>query len=306
MAYVNNVLYYIDHNIKGSSENKVIEVCKLLFQEKEIIEAKQYLLETCQPVLARINKSLSEDVKKERRNSDDRSKVDVSIKDIIKILECFMGNDQKLEIMAKNPESVPKVKPESVSMVSIVTKLQEVDVTLSKIVKENTKIKCECDCVEVKKENVILKNKIMEIEKIVQNMNNFLSNNQLGHVLPDALPSNVPSVNANLTQLEKGIVDSNTNTDVLPNPDISVNGNENTNVSNLESNVSLNDLPNKETRRETDIEVITQNLATLDITSDKDASSTLPAPVSETGAKSDTEGTDTTVVQEENVHNNAQ
>ena len=156
MAYINNVLYYIDHNIKGSSENKVIEVCKLLFQEKEIIEAKQYLLETCQPVLARINKSLSEDVKKERRNSDDRSRVDVNIKDIIKILECFMGKDQKLEIMAKNPESVPKVKPESVSMVSIVTKLQEVDVTLSKIVKENTKIKCECDCVEVKKENVIL------------------------------------------------------------------------------------------------------------------------------------------------------
>ena len=129
MAYINNVLYYIDQNIKGSSENKVIEVCKLLFQEKEIIEAKQYLLETCQPVLARINKSLSEDVKKERRNSDDRSRVDVNIKDIIKILECFMGNDQKLEIMAKNPESVPKVKPESVSMVSIVTKLQEVDVT---------------------------------------------------------------------------------------------------------------------------------------------------------------------------------
>ena len=169
-----------------------------------------------------------------------------------------MGNDQKLEIMAKNPESVTKVKPESVSMVSIVTNLQEVDVTLSKIVKENTKIKCECDCVEVKKENVILKNKIMEIERIVQNMNNFLSNNQLGHVLPEtlpsnvpeALPSNVPSVNANLTQLEKGIVDSNTNTDVLPNPDISVNGNKITNVSNSESNVYLNDLPNKETRRE--------------------------------------------------------
>ena len=265
MAYINNVLYYIDQNIKGSSENKVIEVCKLLFQEKEIIEAKQYLLETCQPVLARINKSLSEDVKKERRNSDDRSRVDVNIKDIIKILECFMGKDQKLEIMAKNPESVPKVKPESVSMVSIVTKLQEVDVTLSKIVKENTKIKCECDCVEVKKENVMLKNKIMEIEKVVQNMNNFLSSNQLGHVLPDALPSDVPSVNANLTQLEKGIADSNANTDVLPNPDISVNGNKNTNVSNSESNVSLNDLPNKETIRETDIEVITQNLATLDI-----------------------------------------
>ena len=208
--------------------------------------------------------------------------------------------------MAKNPESVPKVKPESVSMVSIVTKLQEVDVTLSKIVKENTKIKCECDCVEVKKENVILKNKIMEIEKVVQNMNNFLSSNQLGHVLPDALPSDVPSVNANLTQLEKGIADSNANTDVLPNPDISVNGNKNTNVSNSESNVSLNDLPNKETIRETDIEVITQNLATLDLTSDEDASSTLPAPVSETGTKSDTEGTDTTVVQEENVRNNAQ
>ena len=83
MAYINNVLYYIDHNIKGSSENKVIEVCKLLFQEKEIIEAKQYLLVTCQPVLAWINKSLSEDVKKERRNSDDRSRVDVNIKDII-------------------------------------------------------------------------------------------------------------------------------------------------------------------------------------------------------------------------------
>ena len=115
----------------------------------------------------------------------------------------------------------------------------------------------------------------MEIEKIVQNMNNLFSNNQLGHVLPEALPSDVPSVNANLAQLEKGIVDSNTNTDVLPNPDISVNGNKNTNVSNSESNVSLNDLPNKETIRETDIEVITQNLATLDITSDEDASSTL-------------------------------
>ena len=165
MAYVNNVLYYIDHNIKGSSENKVIEVCKLLFQEKEIIEAKQYLLETCQPVLARINKPLSEDVKKGRRNSDDRSRVDVNIKDIIKILEYFMGKDQKLEIVAKNPEAIPKIKPESVNMVSIVTKLQEVDDTLAKITKEGTKVKCDCDCDAVKKENVSLKKKIMEIEK---------------------------------------------------------------------------------------------------------------------------------------------
>ena len=175
---------------------------------------------------------------------------------------------------------------------------------LKKIPKSNVSV-----TVEVKKENVLLKNKIMEIEKIVQNMNKFFSDNQLGHVLPktlpsnvpEALPSNVPSVNANLTQLEKGNVDSNTNTDVLPNPDISVNGNKNTNVSNSESNVSLNDLPNKETIRETDIEVITKNLATLDITSDEDASNTLPAPVSETVAISDSEGTDTTVGQEENV-----
>ena len=41
MAYINNVLYYIDLNLKRSSEDKLIEVCKLLFQEKEIIEAKQ-------------------------------------------------------------------------------------------------------------------------------------------------------------------------------------------------------------------------------------------------------------------------
>ena len=39
MAYINNVLYYIDLNLKRSSEDKLIEVCKLLFQEKEIIEA---------------------------------------------------------------------------------------------------------------------------------------------------------------------------------------------------------------------------------------------------------------------------
>ena len=83
MAYINNVLYYIDLNLKRSSEDKLIEVGKLLFPEKEIIEAKQYLLDNCQSVLLRLNKTLADEVKKGRKNTENLPKVDVTIKNII-------------------------------------------------------------------------------------------------------------------------------------------------------------------------------------------------------------------------------
>ena len=301
MAYINNVLYYIDLNLKRSSEDKLIEVCKLLFQEKEIIEAKQYLIETCQPVLSRINKPLSEDVKKGRKNSDDRSKIDVSIKDIIKILECFMGNEQKLEIVAKNPESIPKVQPESVNMVSIMTKLQEIDTTFLKITKENSKAKCEFNCVEIKEENALLKNRIIEMEKLVENMNKMFSSKQVQHVLPEAEATSVPNDKVDLSSPPEGIVNSNQNVGLAPIPDTFAHANENENDKASNDNVPLHDVQNKETVRESDVEVISNNLATLVITSD-----TSPPLVSETGANPDSEETSSTVLQEGNVPNNEQ
>ena len=64
MAYINNVLFYIDLHLKGSTEEKLIEVSKLLFSDKEIKDAKQYLLDNCIQPLSEINKSLADEVKK--------------------------------------------------------------------------------------------------------------------------------------------------------------------------------------------------------------------------------------------------
>ena len=188
MAYINNVLYYIDLNLKRSSEDKLIEVGKLLFPEKEIIEAKQYLLDNCQSVLLRLNKTLADEVKKGRKNTENRPKVDVTNKDIIDILECFIGNEQKLEIKAKNLESIPKFNPESVNLISVVTRLEEISKEISK---ENIRLKCKCECDKIKEENVLLKNKVQKIEQQFQNLEKILADFQIANVVPRS--SLVPS-----------------------------------------------------------------------------------------------------------------
>ena len=111
-------------------------------------------------MLLRLNKSLADEVKKGRKNTENRPKVDVTIKDIIDILECFIGNEQKLEIKAKNLESIPKFNPESVNLVSVVTRLEEIS---EKISKENIRLKCKCECDKIKEENVLLKNKVQKL-----------------------------------------------------------------------------------------------------------------------------------------------
>ena len=286
MAYSNNVLYYIDLNLKRSSEDKLIEVCKLLFPENEIVEAKQYLYDNCQPVLVRLNKTLAVEVKKDRQNSVNRPKVDVIIKDIIDILECFIGNEQKLEIKAKNVESIPKFNPESVNLISVVTRLEEIS---KKISKENVKLNCECDCENVKKENVLLKNKIVDIEQKYQNIEKILAELQIADVLPRSSPVprsdmvEPPETIASTPEIPEGNVDKGKIIDAKTNPDNvkDVSGNDSNII--LVNNESLPTEQSDPTHKERSIEgndnPPVDNLTALDHASD-----TSRVPVSDTDA----------------------
>lgn len=201
MAYVNNVLHYIDLNVKRSSENKIIEVVKLLFPENEIIDAKKYLLEHCHAVLSRLNKSLADEVKKERQKSVNRQREDVIITDIIKILECFVANEQKLDIKAKDLDSIPNINPECVDLISAVTRLDRVEENLSKFTIENKKVDCGCDCEEVKKENKLLKNKVVKIETDLAKVIAILGEYKIGNVC--SMSSEIPTNSDEVVTVER-------------------------------------------------------------------------------------------------------
>ena len=210
MACVNNVLYYIDLNLKRSNEEKLIELGKAWFEEKEIIESKQLLLDFCQAELSVINKNLADDVKKIRIDSVNRPKVDVIFKDIIKIFECFSAHDKKLEIKAQNPECIPKCNPECVDLVSAVTRLDE-------ITKENKEIRSDYE--KLKGENVILNNKIVKIENEFQAILEKLSNLQIAHVSPrSTLVPTSRSRPADLTvttSASRELTDASTNSGII-------------------------------------------------------------------------------------------
>ena len=188
MACVNNVLYYIDLNLKRSNEEKLIELGKSWFEDKEIIESKQLLLDFCQDELSNINKTLADEVKKVRIDSVNRHKVDVIFKDIIRIFECFSAFEKKLEIKAQNPECIPKCNPECVDLVSAVTRLDEIS-------KENKELKSKYE--KLKGENVKLNDKFVKIEKAFQTIFEQISHLQIAHVTPSSTPLPI----SNLTEI---------------------------------------------------------------------------------------------------------
>ena len=152
MAYTNDVLFYIDVNLKRASEEKIIFLGKGIFPESAINEAKQYLLNGCDKVLSKLNKKLAEEASKNRR------KVDITLKEIIDIIECLSTNNQKPVINAKNIENIPKVNPESVDLVAVTIKVGENYKSIADILKEN---------VNIKREKDLLSNRVDKLEKYV-------------------------------------------------------------------------------------------------------------------------------------------
>ena len=304
MAYINNVLYYIDQNLKRSSEDKLIEVSKLLFPEKEIIEAKQYLLDNCQSVLLRLNKTLADEVKKGRKNTENRPKVDVTIKDIIDILECFIGNEQKLEIKAKNLESIPKVSPESVNLISVVTRLEEISKEISK---DDIKLHSKCECDKVKEENVLLKNQVEKIEQKFQNLEKILAELQIAHVLPRSSPVptsdlvNPMEANTTMPVITDGNVDNGLVANAKTNSENIINVSGSDSNSTLLNNGSLSVEQIGHTNKEKGMQGNNIIPPVDNLTALGHASDTCPVPDFEIVANAETSVTVATIIPTENT-----
>ena len=115
----NNVLYFIDFHRKSATKDKLVECCTGYFPEKQIIEAKNYLLENCKDNLGSINQKLLTEVSKKRNTTDKRDKSIILTEDIIEIFKALEGNNKKLDIIAKDANSVPIDNLEAAKLMSL-------------------------------------------------------------------------------------------------------------------------------------------------------------------------------------------
>ena len=102
-----------------------------------------------------LTKKIVEEVTKSRR------KVDLTLKDIIDIIEYLYANDLKPVIDARNIDNVPRINPECVDLIAVTIKVKENEKSISDIINENVKFR---------KENSELKKRVDKIEKDLRDL----------------------------------------------------------------------------------------------------------------------------------------
>ena len=130
MALRNNVLFYIKQHISCAKSNGLYQGCKLIFTNVQIEESRRLLLDMCLTQLAEICPDTKEKVGKPtviRKSSQNRSKIDTELSDIISTISAFSMAGRDLDLAKNEGDYTPNmdVNPELLNPFALLEKVGE-------------------------------------------------------------------------------------------------------------------------------------------------------------------------------------
>ena len=127
----NNVLYFLHDAEEKAAYKVIVETCESKFAEKDIKEAKQYILAKVGDKLSQYDNELYKSVSKPRQDSKNRTAITAILDDLVQILRAMDGqSDGKLRVRPENIQKIPHLKLESTVLEALVTRVEDVEARL--------------------------------------------------------------------------------------------------------------------------------------------------------------------------------
>ena len=140
----NDVIYFLQKDHKGSTDDQIRSVCKDNFSEEEIVSAKQLLASEYLEVLSAYDKELGHALLTKRNNTKKgkkNRKLDKVITDILDAIDGIEACDENIKIVAKDENKLPDHKSELAQFKSILDRLDKTEQTLKENIKDINELK---------------------------------------------------------------------------------------------------------------------------------------------------------------------
>ena len=129
----NNVLFYLQKNHKGSTDDQIRSECKNNFAEPEIFGAKELLHDEYLAVLTDQDEAVGKRLETKRKNGPTNSAVDSVIIDLLKSIDAIEACETNFQIIAKDENEIPAYKSEEGHIKSILERLSKAETDISQL-----------------------------------------------------------------------------------------------------------------------------------------------------------------------------
>ena len=136
-----DMLYYMNECVSVGDKEALVAHCLGHYSSKQINAAKHRLIENYEEQVNKLDPKMMDDLKLNRRNSDNRPANEAIINDIYNILTMFDGHDKRLEIRPTDGKEITISNPIAMSEKAILTRFLDLENRLIKIETENVELK---------------------------------------------------------------------------------------------------------------------------------------------------------------------